>query len=216
MKKPRKRLRLAFLAAGSVGVLLLVVFLAGGPLLAAFGRWLVFQKTDFGQVDEIVVLEGRLPDRALEAGELFRERRGRRIVLVKEKRGPELRRLDDLGIHIPGDCEANRAILLNLGVPEGSIEAVPGDVDSTWEEAVAFSRHAQKGGTRSAAVVTCPFHTWRAYLNFRRACGDKVAIYAVASRYCEQNPSAWWKDRDQLKIMYVEVANLIAYHLGYR
>jgi len=29
-------------------------------------------------------------------------------------------------------------------------------------------------------------------------------------------PSAWWKDRDQLKLVYLEVANLIAYSLGFR
>lgn len=217
MKKPRNKLRFALLAGGLAAILLLVVLLAGGPILAAFGHWLVFEKTDFQQVDEIVVLEGSLPDRALQGADLFKQHRGRRIVLVREKRHEDLKELDSLGIHMPGNCDVNRAILIKLGVPEASIEVVPGDVDSTWEEAVAFSRHAHDRRIRSAAVVTCPFHTRRAYLNFRKACGaDKVAIYAVASRYCGQSPSGWWKDRDQLKFLYVEVANLIAYYLGFR
>ncbi len=217
MKKPRNKLRFALLAGGVAAILLLGVLLVGGPILGAFGRWLVFEKTDFQQVDEIVVLEGSLPDRALQGAELFKQHRGRRIVLVREKRHEDLRQMDSLGIHIPDNWDTNREILIKMGVPEASIEVVPGDVDSTWEEAVAFSRHAHAQRIKSAAVVTCPFHTRRAYLNFSKACGaDKVAIYAVASRYCEQNPSGWWKERDQIKVLYVEAASLIAYYLGFR
>jgi uncharacterized SAM-binding protein YcdF (DUF218 family) len=217
MKKPRKRLRFALLAGGSGVLLFLVVLLAYGPILATFGRWLVFQKTEFQEVDSLVVLEGSVPDRACEAGELFKLHRGRRIVLVREKRDRDLKQLEEFGFQIPGDCDLNRAILLKLGVPEHLIEVVPGDVDSTWEEALAFSRHARNRKIRSAAVITCPFHTRRAYLNFRKACApDNVTIYVVASRYCEQDPSGWWKERDQLKLVYVEVANLGAYYLGFR
>ena len=218
MKKPRKKLRLVLLAAGSAGVLLLLVaVLAGGALLTAVGRSLIFQKTDFRQVDDIVILGGSVPDRAFEAVKLFEQHRGKRLVLIRERRHEYLKELDRLGIHIPDDWEINRTILTKQGVPEGSIEVLPGDVDSTWEEAVVFSRYAREQRIKSAVVVTCGFHTRRAYLNFRKACAsENVDIYMVASRYCADDPSRWWKERDQLKLVYIEVANLIAYAFGFR
>jgi len=205
------------LTLAAVILLAVIGVLAAKPAASAFGRWLVFEKTDFDRVDAIVVLGGANPDRPLEGRDLFRQKKAPRIVLVREKRQEYLKSLDKLAIHLPGDCDLRRQVLEKQAVPPEAIEEVPADVTSTWEEAVAFSNYAALYRIRSAVVVTSKYHTRRSYLNFTRACEPKgIQIYTVASKYCRFNPSGWWNQRDQLKLVYIEFANLAAYYLGFR
>lgn len=217
MKIKRETLRWALRICLIVALIVLSVAIIATPALSAFGRWLAFQKSDSRSADVIIVLQGGLPDRAHEAGVLFAEKKAERILLVREARRPSYRELDAFGIHLPDDTDVNRQILLKLGVPPGAIDEVPGEARSTWEEALAFAHYARQQRIKSAVIVTCRFHTRRAYLNVERACaGQEITLHIVPSRYCPQDPVNWWRGRDQAKEVYLEVAKLVAYHLGFR
>ncbi|HXK59317.1 MAG TPA: YdcF family protein [Acidobacteriota bacterium] len=218
MKIARARLRrLATRLALVLVLLLALAVVAAKPAASAFGHWLAFEKADFERVDAIVVLGGAVPDRPLEARDLYREKKSPQIILICERRGPWLEDLDELGIHVPGDCDLRRQVLEKQGVPPEAIVQIPAEVTSTWEEAVAFAQYAADNGIKSAVVVTSKYHARRSYLNFTRACaGQGIEIYMKPSKYCLFDPSGWWRERDQLKRVYIETANLTAYYLGFR
>ncbi|MBI4444452.1 MAG: YdcF family protein [Acidobacteria bacterium] len=186
-------------------------------LLALVGNLLVFKKADFQQVDAAVVLAGRYPDRALQARDLLLKSKARIALVSREELLQQLRELQRLGIHPLQSGEINRRILLMSGIDPERVKELPRSSDSTWGEAQAFRGYSEAHCLRSVVVVTCKDHSFRAYLNFKEALeGTGIEVFSLPSSYCEFEPSAWWKKRDQIKTAYVELACLIAFLLGFK
>ena len=125
--------------------------------------------------------------------------------------------LEELGIDFSEDHEINRQVLIKLGVDESRVRVIPEVVDSTWEEAEALRRYLESERLDSIVITTCRYHSYRAFLNFQESLRDTgVAVYSLPSTHCFYLPDAWWKDRDQTKVLYVELASLAAFFLGSR
>lgn len=184
-------------------------------LLTALGEIVVYENADFKQVDAVVVLSGGVPDRALQARDLLLNSKAKVAFLTQEVLSKQERLLENLGFHVPQSAEINRKVLVRAGIDPDRIIDLPGKCDSTKDEADALKRYLRDHPLKSIALTTCKNHSYRAYLNFKRALGDNnVQIYSVPSRYCEYKPDGWWKNRDQIKTLYVEFASLIAYFFG--
>lgn len=196
-------------------ILLSVPILLHPFLLPALGGIVFYDKSDFERVDTVVILGGSVPDRALAARDLLLSSRAGTALLSREVLSPQERSLRRLGIRLPSKDEINREILIRAGVQPERIDYLPGAADSTREEAEAFKRYLADHPVKSVALVTCRNHSYRAYLNFKKALeGTGVSVYVVPSSYCDWDPGAWWKDRDQIKVLYVELASLIAFFFG--
>ncbi|MDA2937132.1 YdcF family protein [Acidobacteria bacterium AH-259-A15] len=210
-----RKLKLCFIGGGAIVVLLAAVF--HGSLLRGLGGLVVYENADFDHVDAVVVPAGVVPGRAFQAANLLRESRAGMAILCREEVRPRFKWLKELGVHLLEDHEINQDVLLKLGVEETRIELLPDVARSTWEEAQALKRYLAEHPLDSIVISTCQYHSYRAYLNFEKALeGTGVKIYSIPSRYCEFDPQAWWKDRDQIKILYVELASLAAFFLGKR
>ena len=102
------------------------------------------------------------------------------------------------------------------GVQPERILVAPGVVETTCDEALALRTLAQEQGWRSLLVVTDPFHTRRARLNFRdafRGTGIMVTVRPVEET--SYDPEAWWQSADGLRDTWTEYAKLVLYLLGY-
>lgn len=206
--------RLALLVIGA-GALILAGWALHRPLLVQIGELLVFEKSEFDRVDAVIVLPGSAPDRVLGALELVKHSRASTVLLGRARPGLNHLRLKELGIDRMLDYEVNREVLLRKGVAEDRIKLLPQESGSTREDALALRRYLEQSRIGSVAIVTCKYHSYRAYLNFRRRLqGTGVSVYSFPSPHCPYNPQNWWTDRDQVKTVYVELTKLIAYGLG--
>ncbi len=204
------------LIAGTALALGLLLWLLHRPLLCQVGEILVFESPEFEQADAVVVLPGSVPDRALGALDLLRESRAPLVLLGRDRATGDLALLDELGIERPRDFELNREILLRLGISPDAIRLLPANSSSTAEDAESLRRYLEQSGVRSVALVTCKYHSYRAYLNFReRLQGTGVTVYSAPSSHCRFDPRRWWRDRNQAKTVYLEMGKLLAYWLGF-
>ena len=186
-------------------------------LLSRVGHLVVYERTDFEKVDVVVVLPGGLPARVLEAADLILESRAERAILFRGDLHPAFDELEKLGVDFSESYEINREVLLSHGIEEGRVEVLPKEVDSTWMEAQEFRQYVDRNPLDSLVIVTSVYHSYRAYLNFEKALeGTGVEIFSVPTSYGEFGPNDWWKDRDGVKTLYVELANLVAFVFGVR
>ncbi len=187
------------------------------PLLSALGNLVVYESEEFDHADVAVVLCGIIPGRALQAADLLLESKADRAILTRERMPRPYERLEELGVDYSEHHEINQAVLLKLGVDARRIHVLPEKSSSTWEEALAFRNYVNQHPVESIVITTCQFHSYRAQLNFERALeGSGVRVYSAPSKYCEFSPDTWWKDREQVKRLYVELASLTAFFLGTR
>ncbi len=212
--KARRLRRLGIGLAGALGTGLLV-WLLHVPLLVEMGELLVYE-SEFDHVDAALVLPGSVPDRVLAARDLLLSSRAKIALLGRVEVNDELVELDELGIHRMLDHEVNREILIRQGIAPEQIELLPGESGSTSEDASALRQYLKKSNFESIAIVTCKYHSYRAYLNFRKSLrGTGVTIHSLPSPYCRFDPKSWWRNRDQLKTVYLEWAKLMAFWMGF-
>lgn len=187
-----------------------------GSVLARLGQILVYEDRSFEQADLAVVPPGSVPDRAPAAADLFQKSRVKKVVLTRDPESPEVKQLAELGISFPDHLAVNRMVLLKKDVPPDRILELPGESTSTWEDAGLLRDYLESESLHSVVIVTCRYHSRRAYLNYRKALqGLNIEVFSVPSRYCRFEPESWWKDRDAIVMTYVELAKLGAFYLGW-
>ena len=199
----------------ALGTLVLLTWVFHRPLLGGLGQLLFYENAAFVHVDAVIIPSGFQPDRALQAADLLLQSRADQAILFQEVLPERYRPRERLGADFAEDHEINREILLKRGIDEDQIQLLPEEVDSTWEEAQALRNYLVAHPMESIVISTCKFHSYRAYLNFKKALeGTGVKIYSVPSKYCEFNPNGWWQSRYWVKILGVELAKLAAFFLG--
>lgn len=108
--------------------------------------------------------------------------------------------------------------LKRAGVPADKIEIVPGNVTSTYDEAVRLRDYASARRWRSMVVVTSAYQSRRARWTLQRVLtGSGVAIGVDAAPPGQQSPRAttWWLHRFGWDLVPVEYAKLVYYRLKY-
>ena len=186
----------------------ILAILAHSLWLPLIGRFLVVADP-LQPADAVVPLGGGFAYRAVEASELLKDGYATWFVTADDE------------IDLPGIRESYGELVrqeaLWQGVPGDRIIVMPGEVETTYEEALALRTLAQEQGWTSLLVVTDPYHTRRASLTFRdvfRGTGITVTVRpAENSRY---DPEAWWRGVDAMRQTWTEYAQLVLYFLGYR
>lgn len=182
------------------------------PLLAAAGRFVVSTDEPVA-ADAIVVLAGSVPDRILEAVDLFREGWAPRIVLTKEAGMPGLDELRRRGVEVPERHDLNLTIALQLGVPREAIVLLDAPANSTVSEADVVLDHLRASGARRALIVTSKMHSFRAGLIYRDRAGPGLEIVAVAARHDPYRGDGWWRSRGYVRRLVFEYQKLAVWWL---
>lgn len=202
------RARVSFL----VLVLAVVAWTASPPLLRAAGRFLVVEQPP-RHADAIVVLSGSIPDRILEAVDLFRAGLAPVIVLCGEPANEGIRQLGARGVTLPWGHELNASIAVQLGVPEEALIVVDRPPGSTFTEARAIIDGLVGRGARSMLLVTSEYHTRRAGMIYRHVSGGSIEVITRPARSGTFDPNLWWHDRMTIRRVLIEYQKLAMFQL---
>jgi uncharacterized SAM-binding protein YcdF (DUF218 family) len=187
-----------------------VLYAVRRPLLTAAGRALIVQDP-LRPVDAIVVLSGSLPDRIMEAVDLYHAGLAPRIILTQEGLPPGLAELRRRGGNMVERYEQNLDIARQLGVPEEAITVVRTPAWSTQTEAEAVVDQLYADGVDSILLVTSKAHARRSALTYRDLVGDRIDIISCPSRYDNFAPDGWWQRRPFARRLLIEYLKLVNY-----
>src|ERR1700693_2429918 len=152
-----------------LGVLSLLILLAGTVAFRGVGRWLN-REDPLSHADVIFVLSGAMPQRALEGAKVFAMGYAPEVWLSRpDSPADELARL---GIHFAGEEDYNRQILMHEGVPEAAIHILPEQVVNTEEELLEVGRAMRRNGKKTIILVTSPQHTRRVWTIWQKLVGS--------------------------------------------
>jgi uncharacterized SAM-binding protein YcdF (DUF218 family) len=199
----------SLLAAIAVAGLL---YAARRPLLIAIGSFLIVQDEPT-RADAIVVLSGSIPDRILQAVDLYKAQLAPRIILTQEPPLPGLADLRARGVYLPEHHEQNRDIAQQLGVPPAAISVMSTPSWSTLTEAQALAGYLQTQGIKSILLVTSKAHARRARMVFRAVANGNLQIRVCPSHYDPFAADGWWQRRPSVRRVVIEYGKLLNYLL---
>jgi uncharacterized SAM-binding protein YcdF (DUF218 family) len=177
------------------------IVLAGAALAMFFaiGQWLVVQDP-LAHADVIVILSGRLPERAVEAARLFQAGYAGQV-WISAPSSPE-QALKAMNISFLGEDFYNEKVLLARGVPADSIRVMARPSANTEEEVRQIADNLLSMNYHSAMIVTSKSHTRRVRLIWHRLVGSEPRLilrYATDDSY---DGAHWWRHtRDALDVI---------------
>lgn len=154
------------------------------------GRWLVVQD-ELELAPVIVVLSGRIPERAREAAALYQQGYASQV-WISRPAGPG-QELEELGIAYVGEEFYNARVLMRLGVPPDAIRVLEKPIQNTASEVDAIAAELRREGIHKTILVTTKAHTRRVRLIWRKRVGAEsraIVRYARADPY---DGAHWWR-----------------------
>jgi uncharacterized SAM-binding protein YcdF (DUF218 family) len=187
-----------------VVVLLVVAYLARGWWLPALGRFLDVSQPP-GKVDAVMVLGGGVSARPFVAAALIKTGHAQRVLLSTVK--PPYRAADGFGVP---EHEITRKILLARGVDAKQIVQLPGECNSTEDEARSLARFLDQEPGLRVTVVTSDFHTRRARLLMGRVLGERMQqITFVGAPTDGFDAETWWQNEEGMVTYTTEYMKLL-------
>jgi len=199
----------------ALGVAIVLAAAVGAALLAA-GRVLVVADPLPPRADAIVILAGSVPDRVLEAADLYRAGLAARVVVTRERLHRGDAALRARGVRLPEGDELTVTALARLGVPPAAIVRLGRRAGSTEGEAATIARWACAHHLARLVVVTSRAHARRARLIVAQALGPRIALTLRPSRHDAFAARRWWRDRRDAKLVLSEYEKLAHYWLRER
>jgi len=177
-------------------VLLLCLFVV---LFLGVGRWLV-REDALAKGNAIVVLTGRMPDRALQAAKIYREGYAPEVWLTQTLE-PK-RTMASLGISFDEEEEISRRVLVHEGVPEKAIRVLSPGIVNTADEMGVISDSMAKTKKTTVIVVTSKPHTRRVRALWNRLEAGRGQIIVRAAETDSFDAAHWWRStRDTLDVV---------------
>ncbi len=201
-----RRYLLALVAMASIAIV------AWRPFLTEVGSFLIVRDVPVA-ADAIVVLSGSLPDRILEAVDLYHAGYAPRIFLTREPLLPGFETLRARGVALPEHHEQNRAIATELGVPASAITVLEPRTSSTLAEAQAVVSELRAYRIGHILLVTSNAHARRARLIFESVARGDPRVTICPSRHDPFAAGTWWHHRGFVRRVIIEYEKLIAFLL---
>jgi len=195
---------------GVLVALAVVAYVTRRPLLTRVGGFLI-ARDEPQPADAIVVLSGSVPDRILEAVDLYRAHLAPRIILTREPPLPGAEALRARGVSLPEHHEQNLSIAQQLGVPADAVVVLPTPVSSTLAEAHEVVPYLRAQHIQSILLVTSKLHARRARMTFRAVAAGGVSISICPSRYDPFAADTWWRSRVFARRVVIEYGKLLNY-----
>lgn len=179
------------------------------------GKRLVYSQ-QLKQADLIFILMGSIPDRALQASDVYRQGYAKHIVFANEQQfGAE--KLKQYGIELETTASIIKRTLIKLGVAQEQIEALPNIATSTQDEAILLRNYlVQHPEIKKIILVTSSYHTRRASIIFTKALKKanlKATIVMSENPYSDFKPVKWWNDRGSSYMVLLEHLKLLNFYL---
>jgi uncharacterized SAM-binding protein YcdF (DUF218 family) len=162
--------------------------------------------------DAVVVLGGGLDLRPFVAAGLYEKGLAKKVLLSGVEEGPSV----NVGA-VAGHAEANRKVLLKLGVPDSAIESFGKANKNTREEAVALKDWADRNVVSVLIIPTEIFSARRVRWIFNRefaGTGVRIEVPSFDPPRLYRR-AEWWKTEDGMLAFQNEVLKYIYYRLKY-
>ena len=177
-------------------------------LCAAASWWVVSDPIEAS--DAVAIFGGGLETRPVAAAQYYQQGLVKRILLSNVQMSPP----EKAGILMP-HVEANRRVLLKLGVPDSAIELFGDNLANTYQEAEALRQWAVAAGARSLIVPTDAFSSRRLVWMLHRAFGDDAVIRVVALKPLDYSIETWWRSENGVVAFQNEFIKYLYYRAKY-
>ncbi len=194
MTESRSRVRRWLIAGG-----IIILLAAAAGVFLTVGRWLVVEDP-LVHADVILVLSGRLPERAVEAARVYKAGYADQVWI-----SPPISPVDDLkamNISYLGEDFYNEKVLMAQGVPPDAIRILDRPDANTEEEVRQTVGDLRALDFHSVIIVTSKAHTRRVRTIWRKLVGSEPRMMV---RFATDDPydgAHWWRHtRDALDVM---------------
>jgi uncharacterized SAM-binding protein YcdF (DUF218 family) len=179
------------------------------PLLrSAADLWIVSDQV--GPADAVAIFGGGLEQRPFAAAAYYRQGLVTKILVTNIGSSPA-ERLGVLQSHV----EANRRVLLKLGVPDAAIENIGSNLSNTYEEALALRAWAERTDAHTIIVPTEIFSARRVRWTLNRVLTGGPAVIVPAIEPMGYRRDNWWKHEGGLIGFQNEIIKFIYYRFKY-
>jgi uncharacterized SAM-binding protein YcdF (DUF218 family) len=181
------------------GGIFVVVAGAAATLFFSVGKWLVVEDK-LVHADVIVVLSGRLPERAMEAARVYKAGYSDQVWI-----SPPVSPVDDLKamkISYLGEDFYNEKVLIAKGVPPDSIRILDNPDANTEAEVRQIANDLFKSDLHSVIIVTSKAHTRRVRTIWNKLVGSEPRMIVHYAHDDTFDGAHWWRHtRDALDVM---------------
>ncbi|HWP91133.1 MAG TPA: YdcF family protein [Thermodesulfobacteriota bacterium] len=206
-------MRLKILLITTLALMVLGVVNFRGTILESVGQYLITEDP-LEKADAIILLGGSVPDRTLEAIDIYK---GGYAPLIVFTMGPKPEGYDELtkrGIKLAEGHDFSKLIALKLGVPESDLVIIEKRADSTYSELeIIYDDFLKKKGIKSVILVTSKPHSTRASIIFNHVTRGEVKLITRPSKYDRYDPKKWWAERDYRRQTVFEYQKLLHHYL---
>jgi len=176
-----------------------IVLAVAAAIFFTVGNWLVVEDP-LVHSDVIVILSGRLPERALEAARVYQAGYADRVWI-----SPPVSPAEDLkAMHIAylGEDFYNEKVLITQRIPLDAIRILDHPDENTEAEVRQISEDLRKSELHSVIIVTSKPHTRRVRTIWRKLVGSEprmIVHYVSDDTY---DGAHWWRHtRDALDVV---------------
>ena len=181
------------------GLLSLLVFAAAIISFLYVGKWLVVEDP-LDHAQAIAVLSGRMPERALEAAQLYRAGYAPEVWLTRSTEPGKT--LNEMGVEYFGEDYYNAKILVHEGVPANAIRILEPSILNTADEIVAIKSALNAAPLHIVIIVTTKPHTRRTRTLWRVLTHDESRAIIRAAAGDPFDANHWWRStRDALDVV---------------
>ena len=209
------------MAAKRVGRRLLILlavltFLAGAAswALRNVGRWLVVDDP-LQPARAIVVIDGLLPYRAIEAAQIYRQGWAPEVWLSRDPEETSDKALASLGIHHISDAEYDEQVLQRLGVPGKAIRVLEPPTTNTADQEQHIAAELRRVGGDKVILVTSSLHARRTKSIWHIVAGDHSEVIVRYYAFEPTDPAHWWRATQDVQAVVHELLGLINAWLGF-
>lgn len=178
-----------------------ILLILAGVAIAFFGvgTWLVVEDP-LVHSDAIVVLSGRLPERALEAARLYKAGYADQVWISPPPSPAE--ELKAMHISYVGEDFYNEKVLIVMGVPADSIRILDEPDVNTEAEVRQISGTLRSSQLHSVIIVTSKPHTRRVRTIWHKLAGSDLRMIVHYPDDDSYDGAHWWRHtRDGLDVM---------------
>lgn len=178
-----------------LGILTLLGTTTVSVILLGVGKWLV-REDPLNQATAIAILSGNIPNRALEAAQLYRQGYAKEIWLTHP--GTRSDALKAFGIAYPSEDDLNSRVLRRQGVPAKAIHVLETPIVNTAEELDVISAALKNKGGEKVIVVTNKAHTRRVHILWAKYFGARGELIDHAVSDDGFAAAHWWRNSGDL------------------
>jgi len=181
------------------GGIIVVLTIVAATVFFTVGRWLVVEDS-LVHADVIVILSGRLPERALEAARVYRAGYAEQVWI-----SPPVSAVDELKemkISYLGEDFYNEKVLIAKGVPPDAIRILDRPDANTEEEVRQIAGDLRNLKFHSVIIITSKPHTRRVRTIWRKLVGSEPRVMVHYAQEDTYDGAHWWRHtRDALDVV---------------